>query len=459
MSNPMKSGTVTWQNRSPGNLDILLPEVEATPVTPAVEKAVAAAKHWATTPLTDRIVALQAVQSDIASISEKLALGIATEIGKPLGESRGEVAVVQAKITFTIQDAERYLRDEAVLGGPHPAAIRQRPRGPAAVIGPFNFPLHLGNGGIMAHLIAGNPVLFKPSPFAPHVASEYGAAIARHLPDGVFQVVQGLGATSSELCAHPAIRSICFTGSVAIGRQIAVSLAADFSKDVALELGGKNSLVIAADADIAAAAKAAADGTCLTAGQRCNCTSRVLVERMVWDAFNDAFAHEILRYVPGDPTMETTTLGPVVSAAARERHEKIVDETGAETFGSIPETLRGHYVLPAVIRRKRGDPLLTDEQFVPIVEIIPVSSLEEAIALQRATDFGLSASIFTKSESTWRWFVDHVEAGNVYANLPTTLSPSTLPFGGWKNSGNHHPAGKGFLRYVTNEQATQWTGF
>lgn len=453
------SDPTSWQNRSPGHLDLLLDEVAVTPVAPAVEKAVAASKDWAHLPLTEKIACFHTIQAGIQEAAETLALGIAVETGKPLTEARGEVGAVIAKFDHTIQDAETHLAESPVSGGPHPAAVVRRPRGPAAVIGPFNFPLHLGNGAILAHLLAGNPVLFKPSPFAPLVAARYGEILGQHLPPGVFQIIQGFGATSEELCLHPAIRSICFTGSIAVGRRLAVALAPDFGKDVALELGGKNALVVCADADLAAAAKAAADGVCLTSGQRCNGTSRILVEHRVLTPFSELFRQEMRRYIPGDPTLPETTLGPVINAAARERHEQLLLAPGAETFSAKPPGLRGHYVLPAAIWRKNAAELLDGEQFVPCVEILGISGVDEAIALQNATEYGLAAAIFTKSAATFQHFAAGIEAGNVYANLPTTFSPSTLPFGGWKNSGNHHPGGKGFLRFTTHEQALQWTGW
>ncbi len=447
-----------WQNHAPGNLALSLGEVSATAVGPAVENAVKAWPEWAGMSLDQRQSCLQKIHADLEKESEALASKIALEVGKPLVEARGEMGAVLAKFGLTFEDAGKVLAETPVTNGPHPAAVRKRSRGPATVVGPFNFPLHLGNGAILPHLLAGNTVLYKPSPFAPIVANHYGEIFQRHLPPGVFQVVQGLGETGRELCLHPAVRSVCFTGSVSVGRSLAIDLAGDFSKDVALELGGKNALFVAKDADLTLAAKAAADGMCLTAGQRCNGTSRVFVLASVAEKFTELLVAALAEYVPGDPTLATTKLGPVISRAAQERHAKLVAEHGAEMIGAMPANLNGHYVLPALVRKMPGESLLEDEQFVPFLEVVTTPSLCDAVVAQLQSPYGLAASIFTKSKTIFDWFADAMLVGNVYANLPTTFSPSTLPFGGLKNSGNHHPGGKGFARFVADEQAVQWTG-
>ncbi|MGB8170601.1 MAG: aldehyde dehydrogenase family protein, partial [Chthoniobacteraceae bacterium] len=180
-----------WQNLSPGDLSIALPEVVSGDVAAAVEAAVAAATEWARTPLDGRISYLKNAQQALSGAKENLARGIALETGKPITEALGEVGAVIAKIDLTIVDAELYLAEQTDLGGPHPAVVRRRARGPAAVIGPFNFPLHLGHGANVAHLLAGNPVIFKPSPLAANVCADYGAIMTGAFPPGVFTLLQG----------------------------------------------------------------------------------------------------------------------------------------------------------------------------------------------------------------------------------------------------------------------------
>jgi acyl-CoA reductase-like NAD-dependent aldehyde dehydrogenase len=455
-------GVDRWTNRSPGDLSIVLPEVVAGDVTSAVERARAAAPAWARVPLSERIERMRAAQQSLSAAKEELARGITIETGKPISEAQGEVGAVVAKIDLTIADAEAHLAERSKLGGPHSASVRQCVRGPAAVIGPFNFPLHLGHGAIVAHLLAGNPVIYKPSPFAANVAARYGQLMAPHFPPGVFQVVQGGGAEGEALCLDSRVRAVCFTGSVPVGHSLAQKLAADFSKDLALELGGSNALIVCSDAEVDKAAQAAAEGACLTAGQRCNATSRVIVERSVAAEFLPRFLSALSVFEPGDPLLPTTKLGPLISAAAVARYEKFCGELrGSWLLRGKVEPLvagkRGHYVRPAVIQRD-DDSRTDSECFVPIISVLIADDLAHAARLQSATPFGLVASIFTRSETAFRQLGERLEVGNLYANLPTTFSPSTLPFGGWRDSGNGRPGGRGFIRFTTREQAVQITG-
>ncbi len=452
-----------WRNLSPGDLSIALPEIVAGDVESALTQASAAATSWARTPLAERIERMRAAQQALASAKDELARGIALETGKPLTEALGEAGAVIAKIDLTIGDAGQHLAERTNLGGPHPALVRQSARGPAVVIGPFNFPLHLGHGANVAHLLAGNPVIYKPSPLAANVAARYAELFAPHFPAGVFQLVQGGGAKGEALCLDPRVRTVCFTGSVPVGRMLAQKLAGDLAKDLALELGGSNALIVCADADLDLAAQAAADGACLTAGQRCNATSRVIVECSVAAEFEQKFLTALAAYEPGNPLLPTTKLGPVISAAAVARYEKLLGELRGDWLlpGKAEPVIagkRGHYVRPAVIRRE-GDGAADAECFVPLVSYFVADDLDHAGRLQSAPPFGLTASIFTRREDTFRRLGEQLEVGNLYANLPTTFSPSTLPFGGWRESGNGRPGGRDFIRFTTREQAVQWTAW
>ena len=459
----MPASPPVWRNRSPGDLSIELEEVRADDGHAVVGNAVNAAAAWRRAPLVEKIVRMKAAQQDIADAKDRLARGIAIETGKPLTEALGEVGAVIAKIDLTIEDAKRYLAEENRLGGPHAAIVRRRARGPAAVIAPFNFPLHLGHGANVAHLLAGNPVIFKPSPLCANVAADYGAIMAAAFPAGVFNVLQGGATEGEELCMDGRVRSVCFTGSAVVGRALAKALAGDLSKDLALELGGVNAAIVCADADIARAASAAAEGACLTAGQRCNATARVIVERSAAAEFEQRFVEALAAFQPGDPLSLTTKLGPLISTSAVARYKKRCAEISGEWLvpGKVEPVVagkRGCHVRPAVVRRA-DDGRDDVECFVPIVSIFIVDDLDHALRIHNATPFGLTASVFTRSEAKFRGLGEHLDVGNLYANLPTTFSPSTLPFGGLRASGNGRPGGRGFIRFTTDEQAVQWTGF
>ena len=449
----MSSNPAAWRNRSPGDLLVELDEVRANDVGGAVGRSAAAFAGWRGGSLAERKRVLQGCQERIRARQEDLALLIAREVGKPLCEARLELGAVVAKFDLAFADADRFVTDEAVTDGPHPAMVRRRARGPAAVIAPFNFPIHLGHGAAVAYLLAGNTVVFKPSPLAANVGAAYAAEMQAGLPEGVLELVQGWGEAGRELCLHPAVRSVCFTGSVPVGTALAKELAGDYSKALALELGGVNSLIVCADADLDLAATAAADGICLTTGQRCNATSRILVDRAVEEEFVKKLHRALERYEPGDPLGESTMLGPLVSAAAVERHKKF----GGEGIPMV-QGKAGYFVKPMVVRTNGGSLFGKHEAFCPVAEVQGFSNIDEAAARQGDLPFGLTASIFTRSNETFRALGDRLEVGNLYQNLPTTFSPSTLPFGGWRASGNGRPAGRGFIRFAVEEQAVQWRG-
>ncbi len=455
-----------WSNRPPGDLSVRLPEVQAGIPEEAVTRAVAASGSWGRTPLAERAEALRRVGSAIAAEAEGLAKGIASETGKPIREARGEVQAVISKVELTIADAEEFLSDESVSSGPHPASVRRIPRGPAAVIAPFNFPLHLGNGAALAYLIAGNPVIFKPSPWAAGVAAAYGRLVAGELPEGVFQIVQGWSVVARALCAHPAVRSICFTGSVAAGRALSVELAHSYDKDLALELGGKNASIICRDADLELAATAVAESLCLTTGQRCNATTRVLMESGIEGDFLQLLVSAMSRFRPGNPLNEETTLGPLINHGAVHRYQDALADLPGEVLlpgGSLEEVegFRGHYVNPVVTFCRDASEAMAaesfrEEIFAPVLIATTFSGDEDAVRIHDASPYGLSASIFTRSRERFAGLGSRLRVGNLYANIPTTFSPSTLPFGGLALSGNRHPGGRWFVRFASDEQAIQW---
>lgn len=461
----MSSDPASWRNRSPGDLDVEFPESFSADTEDSVRRAKQAFPGWSGLALDDRRGFLEACRDRLKTRAEDLSILIASETGKPLREARLEVGAVIAKFDLTFADAERWVREEKVGDGPHPARIRHIPRGPAAVIAPFNFPIHLGHGATVAYLLAGNTVLFKPSPLAVNVAFAYAHEMQAALPEGVFELVPGWGETGRKLCLHRDVRAVCFTGSVPVGTALARDLADDYSKSLALELGGKNSVIVAADADAEAAAVAIADGMCLTTGQRCNATSRVLVHESLATELLERLAVSLAKYTPGDPLDESTFFGPLISAAARERYEKLISLNAGEwilpggSVDSLPNSRRGHYVLPAVVRAGSeidATPLALAETFAPVLVVESYPDEESAIRRHEAWSYGLTASVFTRNEAAFQRIGGRLSVGNLYWNLPTTFSPSTLPFGGWGVSGNGRPGGRGFIRFATEEQAVQW---
>ncbi|NBS83483.1 MAG: aldehyde dehydrogenase family protein [Verrucomicrobia bacterium] len=457
----------SWRNANPGDLSDLLPEIRASHAETILAAAHASASGWADTPLSERIERLRSAQKALHAHQEELAQGICREIGKPITEARGEAGALVAKIDFAIGDAERFLAEETPNDVPQPSRIRRRPRGPGLIIGPFNFPLHLSHGPATAHLLAGNPVILKPSPLAAWVCARYAELVAPLFPPGVFQIAQGGAQLARALAFDPRIRSVVFTGSVPAGRALLSELASlDPSKDVALELGGKNATLILRDADFSRAANAVAEAACLTAGQRCNATARVLVDQSILSSFLQNLVPAFGPYQAGWPADEKTKLGPLTTSASVERYRTALKPIPGVSFllpGKVHGKVggrQGHYVEPCVRQWNDAQTYLTDpsskeEFFAPVVDIVPVEGPEAMIAAHNAVPFGLSASIFTTSRKNFEHLANHLHASNVYANLPTTFSPSALPFGGWGESGNHHPGGRGFIRFASDEQVLQ----
>ena len=454
----------SWKNRSPGDGTIEFPETFPGDVGSLAARSARAFTGWRSLTLDQRWAALQGCRRRLQAGADNLATLISSETGKPIREAAMELGAAIAKFDLAFADAERFLRDEMVTDGPHPAGIRRRPRGPAAVIAPFNFPIHLGHGAVLAYLLAGNTVLFKPSPLAANVGSAYAAEMQAALPEDVFQLVQGWGETGRSLALHPDVRSVCFTGSLPAGMALARDLAADYSKSLALELGGKNSAIICGDADLDSAAPSVADGMCLTTGQRCNATSRVLVHESIAEEFLERLRASLARYEPGDPMDPETTLGPLISAAARDRYAGLARIPAGNWLvpGACEESLsgkRGNYVRPAVVvagEEIDSTPLAQNETFCPVLVVETFPDETGAVNRHEAWHFGLTASVFTRDERTFERIGDRLSVGNLYWNLPTTFSPSTLPFGGWGASGNGRPGGRGFIRFAAEEQSVQW---
>jgi len=229
-----------------------------------------------------------------------------------------------------------------------------------------------------------------------------------------------------------------------------------------LELGGKNAAIVLQDADLDLAAASVADAMCLTAGQRCNATSRIIVDARVEAEFVDLLRAKLCLYTPGDPTLASTKLGPLVSQAARDRYAKAIEQNSDWLVrGEVVESAdgkHGYYVTPAVMRIS-GNPqnceLFMQELFAPVAVLAPVRSDDEAITLNALSDFGLTTSVFTQNRERFLRLANDIHCGNVYLNLPTTFSPGTLPFGGLRDSGNRHPGGRGFIRFASDEQVLQ----
>jgi 1-pyrroline-5-carboxylate dehydrogenase len=331
-----------------------------------------------------------------------------------------------------------------------------RPYGVWAVISPFNFPLALAAGPAGAALAAGNTVVIKPATTTPWIALRFGElARSAGLPDGVLNVVTGGGSTVGQaLIDHPDVSGVVFTGSKDVGLGLLRGNAARTTpRPVITEMGGKNPAIVMPSADL----DKASDGVMRSAfgaqGQKCSACSRVLVHRDVRDRFVDALVAKTRRIRIGNPLDRDVYLGPVINDAAVKTFENAITRATADGArllaggGRITDEPWGHgyFVEPTIVDGLTSrHPIFKEELFVPVTAITTVASLDEAITIANATEYGLTAGIFSEDAAELDEFFERIEAGVTYANrragATTGAWPGVNPFGGWKCSGS---SGKG----------------
>lgn len=421
-------------------------------VDEAVSSARAAWPRWRDSSPDTRAQALQRLRESIEAAREALAEGIAREVGKPLWESRAEVTAMLAKIDITLGEGLEGTRERSFELAPgRRAGLRHHARGVLAVLGPFNFPGHLVHGHVVPALALGNCVVVKPSEQTPAVGQLYAELCSRAgLPAGVVNLVQGEGSLGATLARHRDVDGILFTGSFGVGRSLVQATLDQPWKILALEMGGKNGVLVCRDADLDAAVHATAYGAAITAGQRCSSTSRAIVHRSLIEPFCERLRSALASLRIGSPLADDVFLGPVVSAAARERHRRVLEwarEEGAECLlegGPCEGPSAGHWVRPSlhrVPRPARESRYQGREHFVPDLFVLPFDELEEGIESLDATDYGLVGSVFTGDRESFDRVYRETRLGLLNWNVPTVGASSQLPFGGVKRSGNARPTG------------------
>ncbi len=425
-------------------------------VQPAVASAVKAFPDWMQTPLAKRIGKLRIFQRVLAQRQVSFAQLLAREAGKPIGESRREVERLIGKVDEMVTLGLKLIRPFSVtaVAGVQ-GECRFRPMGVLAVIGPFNFPAHTPGSHIIPALLTGNSVVFKPSEYTPFV----GQALAEMLdtagfPPGVFNLVQGGSLVGARLVEHPAVAGILFTGSTATGQAIRAATLKEPRKSLALELGGKNAALVLKDADLTLAAKEIAVAAFSMGGQRCNATSRVIVDRRVAKEFLKRFLEAADRVKIGYPLEEEVLMGPLVShdaVAKFQKYMRMAEEEGFETL-RVGKALgkwgkrRGYYVNPGVhlcerLAKNRSLHYRKEEIFGPDVAVYLAKDLEQMVSLNNEVPYGLITSVFTRNRQNFERLFVQIDTGMVNFNRSTIYSSGKLPFGGTKASGSFRPAG------------------
>ena len=423
----------------------------------AVERARAAFPGWRGLGFEARAALLRRFRDLVADRQEELAQLIAREVGKALWDARGEAKLVPAKVDVTLGEGMALVEEQTAGPG---ARATHHPRGVLAVLGPFNFPAHLPNGHIVPALATGNCVVFKPSELTPAVGAWLGERLREAgVPAGVFACVQGGAETGQALATARGVDGVLFTGSWAAGRALQEATLDQPGKLLALEMGGKNAVVVLEDADLELAVAETALSICATTGQRCSCASRLFVHEAVIDDFADRLCAVLHGIKIGMPLDEGTFMGPLVSKRA---FVKVQEHLTAEALGQGETVLRvspdlpAPFVGPGLVRYATSEQrslYQREEIFGPEAALHPIRDLDEGIAATNDSDYGLVASVFTADRRRYEHAIGRVRTGLLNWNKGTIGASGKLPFGGWGKSGNDRPAGITSTLYCTVPQA------
>jgi len=439
--------TARFQSIDPASGDLVWEggAADAAEVHEALEQARRAFPRWASLSVEQRTAHVKEFRAVLEARAPAMAETISRETGKPLWESRAELASMAGKIDLSIAAQAERTGERRAATSFGQSVLRHRPHGVMAVFGPYNFPGHLPNGHIVPALLAGNAVVFKPSELAPATGEAMAEAWkAAGLPDGVFTAVQG-GADTGKALADADIDGLLFTGSAATGALLRRQFADRPKVILALELGGNNPLV-AWDGDVAEAAALVAQSAFITSGQRCSCARRLIVPdnefgRTLIDAVADLAGQ--LRIGAWDDAPEPY-MGPLVSGGAARKARSQADRLtslGGRTLcplGSVEDRSEA-FVTPAIIE-VTGIDAPDEEIFAPVLQVLRVADFDAALAGANRTRFGLAAGLISRDDALWARFVGEVRAGVINRNRPTTGASGGMPFGGLGESGNHRPS-------------------
>ena len=454
----------TTENRNPADRSELIgtfPRSSEEDVRQAVAAARAALEPWRLTPAPRRAEILYRAGQMLTEGKETFARDMTREMGKVLKETRGDVQEAIDTAYYSAGEGRRLFGQTVPAELPDKFAMSVRaPVGVCGLITPWNFPMAIPSWKIFPALVCGNTVVLKPATDTPLSAVHFITALQKAgLPAGVVNLVMGNGAAvGGALLKHPEVRLVSFTGSSDVGRQIAVACA-ETNKKCALEMGGKNALILLEDADLDLAVEAVTWGAFGTTGQRCTATSRAIVDRRVAGAFAERMAARAKALKVGDGLDETVEMGPCISEAQRKTVEDYVAigvKEGARLLAgghrlTGPAHEKGWFFEPTVFTDvKPAMRIATEEIFGPVLSIIPVDGLDEAIRVANAVEYGLSGAIFTRDVNRAFRAMRDVEVGIFYINSSTIGAEVQLPFGGVKRTGNgHREAGTAVLDIFT----------
>ncbi|KKH46942.1 aldehyde dehydrogenase [Methanosarcina sp. 1.H.T.1A.1] len=411
----------------------------------AVEAAEEGFRVWSEVPAPRRAEVLFRAARILQERKEDLAILMTEEMGKVLPETRGDVQEAIDITNYAAGEGRRMLGETTTSELKDKFCMTVlRPIGVVGMITPWNFPIAIPSWKIMPALIAGNAIVFKPSSDTPLLAIKLVEILMEAgLPPGVVNIVPGPGGSVGKaIVQHPRIKAISFTGSLETGKWI-MGECAKTIKRVSLELGGKNPVIVMDDADLELALEGVLWGAFGTTGQRCTATSRLILHEKIKDEFITRLLAKTKSLRIGNGILPETDIGPVINKAQLEKIERYVrigKEEGATLLlggNTIDPGLPGYFFEPTIFTDVRPDMRIAQEEiFGPVLSIITVSGLDEAIEVANNTRYGLSSAIYTENVGNAFRAIKKIEAGITYVNAPTIGAEVHLPFGGVKGTGN-----------------------
>ncbi|MFJ7982034.1 aldehyde dehydrogenase family protein [Lysinibacillus xylanilyticus] len=441
--------SIVVTNPANGEQLATIPLSTESEVDEAVAVAKQAQKNWALVPAPKRADYLYAIGQKMKEKKEHLATVLTKEMGKVIEEARGEVQEGIDMAYYMAGEGRRLFGETtpSELANKFAMSVRA-PIGVVGLITPWNFPVAIATWKSFPAIVAGNTFIWKPSNETPMMAYEMGKIFEEvGLPGGVANIVFGTGPTvGTALIEHPDVKVISFTGSTTTGSKVA-ELGGKHLKKISLEMGGKNAVIVMDDADLQLATEGILWSAFGTAGQRCTACSRVIVHKDVREELEKRLLDEMQKLTIGDGLGDGVKIGPVINKAALEKinhYVQIGKQEGATLLAggrilSEPPYDKGFYYEPTLFTNVKPDMIIAQEEiFGPVVSLIEVASLDEAIEVNNGVRFGLSSSIFSQDVNTIFRAQRDLDTGIVYVNAGTTGAEIHLPFGGTKGTGNGH---------------------
>lgn len=455
-----RSGVIS--NKSPADLNDHIMDVPF--LYDNIDKACHFAKvefpKWARKTQSERNECLNRLKELFITHEAEMAEAIARDTGKPLWEAMTEAKALSQKIDITLNHSMKLMAEERLpnaLPGVE-GVIRYKARGVMAVLGPFNFPAHLPNGHIIPALAMGNTIVFKPSEHTPAVGQLYAQIVHKAgLPRGVFNLVQGDGECGKKLVINESVSGILFTGSYDVGLRIKQETLTHYWKILALEMGGKNATVVWEDADLDKAVYETLVGAFMTSGQRCSCTSRIILHDKIANEFTDRF-YEAAKKISIGHWQDNAFMGPLINSQSVEKYLRFQEIAKRENCESLMRgkvldlKYKGYYVTPSIYLvsgYNEKSVYQKSEIFGPNVAIYKSSDFDETMNIVNSTGYGLVMALFTKNQSLYKDAVFKANVGLLNWNRTTNGASSRLPFGGTGKSGNDRPSAHFAVQYCS----------